>query len=96
MQFALDVRRLLGRDNRVVDIWNGITIVAAPYQEPGGTGVLLTIVNYAHQALPVQLRVQGTFSRVHYESPDEPPALLPHERRDSHTEFLVPAVPLSS
>ena len=54
--------------------------------------MIVTAVNYAHQAMPVQLRVRGTFSQVHYESPEDAPALLRHEHRDGHTEFLVPAL----
>jgi hypothetical protein len=91
-RFALEVRQALGRDNRVVDIWNGLTVLAAPYQEPDGEDVLLTLLNYAHQVLPVQLRVRGTFSLVHYESPDEPAALLPHQSRDGHTELVIPSL----
>jgi hypothetical protein len=91
-RFALDVRQLLGRAHRVVDIWNGITVLAAPYAEPNGTGALLTVLNYAHQALPVQLRIAGTYSEVQYESPEEAPALLPHQHRDGYTEFVLPAL----
>lgn len=92
-RFALEMRQALGRDNRVVDIWNGITVLAAPYQEPDGEDVLLTLLNYAHQSLPVQLRVRGTFSRVHYESPEEPAMLLPHQSGDDgHTEVVVPSL----
>jgi hypothetical protein len=90
--FALEMRRTLGRDDRVLDVWNGITVLAAPYKDPDGSDVLVTLVNYAHQAVAVQLRVRGTFSRVHYESPDDPAALLPHEHRDTHTEFVVPSL----
>ncbi len=91
-RFALEMRQALGPANRVVDIWNGITVLAAPYEDPGGEDVLLTLVNYAHQLLPVQLRVRGAFSRVHYESPDEAAALLPHESRDGYTEVVVPSL----
>lgn len=91
-RFALDIRQKLGRDHRVIDIWNGITVVAAPYQEPDGTGVLVTAINYAHQPLPVQMRVRGTFSLVHYESPETPLTLLPYEHRDGCTEFVVPGL----
>jgi hypothetical protein len=89
-RFALEMRQALGPDNRVVDIWNGITVLAAPYKEPDGEDVMLTLLNYAHQPLSVQLRVRGTFSRVHYESPDAPAVLLPHQSRDVHTEVVVP------
>ncbi len=40
----------------------------------------------------VQLRVKGTFSQVHYESPDEPPVLLPFEHRNGFTELVLPAL----
>jgi hypothetical protein len=90
--FALDVRQKLGRDRRLVDIWNGITVLVAPYQEPNGASVLLTVLNYAHQNLPVQLRVKGSFSQVRYESPEEPVALIPSQDRDGFTEFVLPNV----
>lgn len=90
--FALDMRQLLGPDKRLVDIWNGITVLTAPYQEPGGKAVLLSILNYAHEPLPVQLRVQGTFSLVHYETPGQKPVLLPHQHREGYTEFVVPSL----
>jgi hypothetical protein len=90
--FALEVRQKLGRQHRVIDIWNGMTVVAAPYEAPDGDGVLVTAVNYSRQPLPVQLRVHGTFSLVHYESPEEPAALLPYEHREGYTEFVIPAL----
>ncbi len=90
--FALEMRQLLGRDHRVIDIWNGITVMTALYEEPEGNSVLVTVLNYAHQPLPVQLRIRGTFSLVQYESPDESPALLPHQHRDGHTELVLPAL----
>jgi hypothetical protein len=89
--FALEMRQALGRANREVDIWNGITVLVAPHREAGGD-VLLTLVNFAQRALPVQLRVRGTFSRVRYESPEEPAELLAHQSRDGHTEVTVPSV----
>jgi hypothetical protein len=91
-RFALEMRQILGREHRVIDIWNGITVITAPYQEPGGGSVLVTVINYAHQPLPVQVRVPGAFSLVTYESPDERPALLPYQYRDGCTEFVVPAL----
>ena len=90
--FALEVRQILGTDHRVIDIWNGITVLTAPYQEPNGRTVLVTALNYAHDPLPVQLRIPGTFSLVQYESPDEPPALLPLQHRNGYTEFVLPAL----
>jgi hypothetical protein len=90
--FALEMRQILGRDHRAIDIWNGITVLAAPYREPDGGTVLVTVLNYAHQPLPVQLRIPGKFSVVRYESPEEPAALLPHDHRDGYTEFVLPAL----
>ena len=88
--FALEMRQLLGREQRAIEIWNGITFLAAPYREPGGTGMLLTTLNYAADPQPIQVRIPGTFSSIQYESPEEPAALLPHQNRDGFTEFVLP------
>lgn len=90
--FALEIRRMLGRERRVIDVWNGITVLAAPYQEPDGRSVLVTVLNYAYDPLPVQMRVRGTFPVVQYESPEEGTALLPHRHIAGYTEFLLPAL----
>lgn len=90
--FAFEVRRMLGPENRPLDIWNGITVMAAPFQAADGGGLVLTAVNYAHQALPVQMRVPGSYSSVQFETPEEPAALLPHAVRNGHTEFVLPAL----
>lgn len=90
--FAFEIRQLLGPEHRVIDIWNGITVIAAPYRDPDGDSVLVSVLNYAHQPLPVQLRIAGTFSLVQYESPEEPPALLPYQHRDGYTEVVLPAL----
>jgi hypothetical protein len=91
-QFALDIRQQLGAEHRVIDIWNGITVVAAPYRAEADDTVLITAVNYAHQPLPVQMRVRGTFAEVYYESPEHEPTLLPYEHRNGSTEFIIPAL----
>lgn len=90
--FAFELRQILGRDRRVLDIWNGITVLATPYASADGETVLVAALNYAHQPLPVQLRVRGTFSVVHHESPDEPLSLLSHTHRDGFTEFVLPSL----
>jgi hypothetical protein len=90
--FALEVRKILGPEHRVIDIWNGITVLAAPFREPDGNNLLVTALNYAHERLPIQMRVPGTFSTVSYESPDDGFSLLPFEHRDGHTEFVLPAL----
>ena len=94
--FALEMRELLGREHRAIDIWNGITVITAGYKDPAGGSLLVTAVNYAHQPLPVQLRVAGRFSLVQYESPDEPATLLPYQQRDGYTEFVLPALTIGA
>jgi hypothetical protein len=90
--FALEMRKLLGAGDRVIDIWNGITVLTAPYRDPESDTVLVSVLNYAHQELPVQLRVAGTFSIVQYEYPEEAAALVPHQHRNGYTEFVLPAL----
>jgi hypothetical protein len=88
--FALDVRNRLGPDRRSVDIWNGITVLVEPRRDPADGTVLLSLVNYAHEERPVQLRVRGTFAAVTYESPEQALMLLPFTHRNGATEFVVP------
>jgi hypothetical protein len=90
--FALEMRQLLGTDRRVVDIWNGITVLVAPYSRGTSGDVVLTLVNYAAQPLPVQVRVRGSFWEAVYEAPDQPAARLPFETRNGGTEFVLPAL----
>jgi hypothetical protein len=90
--FALEMRKLVGADDRVIDIWNGITVLTAPYEAPEGGTVLVTALNYAHQPLPVQLRVKGTFTLVRYESPEDGISLLSPQHRNGFTEFVLPSL----
>ena len=89
---ALQMRQLLGAERRVVDIWNGITVLIAPYSRAASGDVVLTAVNYAAQPLPIQLRVRGAFSQVQYEAPGQPAVLVPFEVRDGGTEFVLPVL----
>lgn len=88
--FALEVRRILGRERRVIDVWNGITVLTVPYADPDGRSVMVTVLNYAHQPEPVQMRVRGTFAVVQYESPEADAVLLPYRHIAGYTEFLLP------
>ena len=90
--FALEMRQLLGTDRRVVDIWNGITVLVAPFAAPAGDAMVLTAINYAAQPLPIQVRVRGTFSEVRFEAPGQPAIRLPFEQRNGGTEFVLPAL----
>jgi hypothetical protein len=86
------VRRSLGRERRIIDVWNGITVLTAPFEEPDGRSMLVTALNYAYQPLPVQMRVRGTFSVVQFESPEEGAAMLPYRHIEGYTEVLLPAL----
>jgi hypothetical protein len=90
--FALEIRQRLTRAGRAVDIWNGITVMVGVYQDAATGTLLVTALNYAHEALPIQMRIAGTYDLVHYEAPGEPPRRLAFEHRDGHTEFVVPAL----
>jgi hypothetical protein len=90
--FALKMRQLLGADRRIVDVWNGITVLVAPFAPPAGDGMLLTAINYAAQPLPIQVRVRGTFSEVVLEAPGQPASRLTFEHRNGGTEFVLPAL----
>jgi hypothetical protein len=90
--FALEMRQRLGADRRLVDVWNGITVLVAPFAAPAGDGMVLTAINYAAQPLPIQVRVRGTFSAVQYEAPGQRAVLLPFEHRNGGTEFVLPAL----
>jgi hypothetical protein len=91
-RFALEVWDLLGRERRIIDVWNGITVLTTPYEEPDGSTVLITAVNYAHDGESVQLRIAGTYSLVQYESPEHEATLLPYTHRNGYTEFVMPAL----
>jgi hypothetical protein len=91
-RFALEIRELLGPAHRSIDIWNGITVIAAAYKDPDGRSTRVHVLNYAHQPLPVQMRIAGTYSLVQYESPEEPSILLPYQHRDGFTEVVLPAL----
>lgn len=91
--FALDMRALLGDDGRTIQIWNGITVLAQHASTDGRAITLLTLLNYAEQPVEVQLRLPGTFSAIHVESPGQgAPALLPFRQRGDHVEFVLPAL----
>lgn len=91
--FAMQVREVLGAERRVVDIWNGITVLTALYESADADALLLSVLNYAHMPQPVQLRVKGVYSQAHFESPESGDAeLLPVRHRNGYTEFVLPAL----
>lgn len=91
--FALDMRALLGDERRTIQIWNGITVLAQHASTDDGATSVLTLLNYAEQPVEVQVRLPGTFSAIHVETPGEgAPSLLPFHQRGDHVEFVLPAL----
>jgi hypothetical protein len=90
-EFALDLRNIIGPERRVVDVWNGITVLVSPYEDGVSGAMLVTLVDYAHGSQAVQVRVKGAFTRAQYESPESEPVLLPVRLHNGFTEFVVPA-----
>jgi hypothetical protein len=93
--FAQDIRRLLGteEDKAEISLWNALTVIAVPYNVPGGREKVLELINYAQEPIPVQVRVRGSYSSVLYETPDRAccESLTPVQRGE-FTEFVVPGL----
>lgn len=89
--FAQDIRRLLGTQNALLSLWNGLTTIAVPYSEPGGPVKELELVNYSEDPLRLQVQVKGSFASVRYESPEHPccESLVP-TKHNGFTEFVIP------
>lgn len=89
--FAQDIRRLLGTQNVLMSLWNGLTTISVPYQEHGGTMKVLELINYAEDPLRLQVQVKGSFNSVRYETPEHQccQALAPVVH-NGFTEFVVP------
>jgi hypothetical protein len=89
--FAQDIRRLLGKHNSLLSLWNGLTTIAVPYKDHAGTLRRVEFVNYASEPVRVQVQVKGSFQSVRYESPERPccESLAP-VKHDGFTEFVIP------
>jgi hypothetical protein len=89
--FAQDIRRLLGTQSVLINLWNGLTTIAVPYSEHGRTVKVLEFVNYAEQPLRVQVQVKGSFASIRYETPEHEccESLVP-VKHDGFTEFVIP------
>ena len=92
--FAQDIRRLLGKQNALISIWNGLTAVAVPYKAQ--RGILLELVNYAEEPVRIQVQVKGSFDSIRYETPEQPccKSLAP-VKHDGFTEFVIPDLMIS-
>lgn len=90
--FAQDIRRLLGKENALMSLWNGLTTIAVPYREHGGTVKVLEFVNYAEdEPLRVQVQVKGSYASIRYEAPERKccESLVPI-KHNGFTEFVIP------
>jgi hypothetical protein len=90
--FAQDIRRLLGKRNALISLWNGLTTIAVPYKE-GSALTLLELVNYAGDPLRLQVQLKGSFTTIRYETPEHG-CCVPLEpvKHDGFTEFVIPEI----
>jgi hypothetical protein len=88
--FAQDIRRLLGKENALISLWNGLTTIAVPYRD-AGTLKALEFINYAEEPIRVQVQVKGAFASVRYETPERKCCeSLEAIQHDGFTEFVLP------
>lgn len=89
--FAQDIRRLLGKQKQLMSLWNALTAVAVPYQDPDGTLRTVELVNYATELLRLQVQVKGSFAHIRYESPEHGCCeSLVATKHNGFTEFVIP------
>ncbi|MFL6308051.1 MAG: hypothetical protein ACJ72H_31340 [Candidatus Sulfotelmatobacter sp.] len=90
--FAQDIRRLIGNQNALLSLWNGLTTIAVPYGETRGRRLkLIELINYAQDPVRVQVKVKGSFTAIRYESPEHGCCKsLPPSQHDGFTEFVIP------
>ncbi len=89
--FAQDIRRLLGKQNAPMSLWNGLTTIAVPYRVHGGIVKVLEFINYSAEPVRVQVQLKGSFSAVRYETPEhEGCRTLAPVKHDGFTEFVIP------
>lgn len=89
--FAQDIRRLMGKRNSLLSLWNGLTTIAVPYTDRSGSLRSIELVNYATDPIRVQVQVNGSFSSVRYQTPEHGCCqTLAPIKHDSFTEFVIP------
>ena len=88
--FAQDIRRLIGKQNALISLWNGLTTIAVPYSDKGKLQVV-EFINYAQEPVRLQVQLKGSFNSVRYESPQTGccQSLSP-THHDGFTEFVIP------
>lgn len=89
--FAQDIRRLLGKDNALISLFNGLTTIAVPYRERGKAVSMIEFVNFADEPLRLQVQVKGSFPSIRYETPGRQccETLVP-VKHGEFTEFVIP------
>ncbi len=89
--FAQDIQRLLGKENVLMSLFNGLTTIVVPYRDQGEAVKVLEFVNYAEEPLRVQVQVKGSFASVRYETPGHKccESLVP-TKHNGFTEFVIP------
>jgi len=89
--FSSDVRRLLGRENLPISLWNASTTIAIPYKVPGTSTATLELVNYSADPMPVQARIKGIYPVVRYETPERGCCeVVTATHQNGFTQFEVP------
>jgi len=94
--FAQDVRRLLGKHNALLSLWNGLTTIVLPYKDQDETMKQLEFVNYSGDPVRVQVRVKGSFTSIRFESPQRLccESLVPI-KDGGFTEFVIPELTIA-
>jgi len=95
--FAQDMRRLLGKREALLSLWNGLTTIAVAYKGRSETLKAIEFVNYATDPIRVQVQVKGSFTSIGYETPEHGccQSLLP-VRHDAFTEFVIPELRIAA
>jgi hypothetical protein len=88
--FSKDVRRLLGNEKLPISLWNASTTIAISYTLPRTSTVTVELLNYSADPMPVQVRIQGIYSVVRYETPERGAEMLTPTHQDGCTQFDVP------
>lgn len=91
--FAQDIRRLLGKQNSLFSLWNGLTTVAVPYKGGHAGTALLELVNYAGDPVQVQVQIKGSLTSIRYETPERGCCQnLEAVKHGAFTEFVIPDI----
>ena len=89
--FAGDIRRLLDKRAVLISLWNALTTIAVPYRKPDSEEMVIELVNYAQDPLPVQVQVKGVFHSARYETPGDGCCRdLKPVQENGFTQFVVP------